>query len=321
MENRRIPVLLDGDPGHDDAVAWVLAQASGRFDILSVTSVGGNQTLEKTTMNGRRICALAGIDAPFGRGAERPLQGGLITAAEFHGVSGLDGARLPEPHKEADKRGAVKLMADTIRGYSGGKVTIIATGPLTNVASLLLSEPESRAKIDRISIMGGGLYSGNWTPAAEFNILDDPEAAKIVFESGIPITMSPLDVTNTAIVLPEDISRIEAVDNEVAHTVAQWIRFFIRHCMELGYAGATLHDPCAVLTLICPELFCIEPRRVYVETEGMYTRGCTIGARPGIDFYGKKLEANAEVALSVDREGFVDTIISLLHEYDGRKVF
>ena len=187
-----IPVILDGDPGHDDAIAWVLAKASPCLDIRAVTSVCGNQTIEKTTYNARRIMALIGLDVPVAKGDPRPLLAEPIIAPVVHGQSGLDGPPLPEPAGELSPLSAVELMAQIIAD-SEEPVTIVPTGPLTNVAKLLLAHPDLKPKIAHISLMGGGVKMGNWTPAAEFNILVDPHAARLVFRSGIPITMAGLD--------------------------------------------------------------------------------------------------------------------------------
>lgn len=247
-EIKKIPVILDGDPGHDDAIAWVFAKANPAFDIKAVTSVAGNQTLAKTTYNAMRICTLLGIDAPIAKGRELPLLSPLITAGNFHGESGLDGPAIPEPCVQLSELSSVDLMAKVLR-ESEEPVTIIATGPQTNVAALLLTHPELKSKIGRISIMGGGLRNGNWTPAAEFNIFEDPEAAQIVFTSGIPLTMCGLDVTEKAIVYPEDEKRIREIGNQVSGIVADWLDFFFKHHAELGWNGSPLHDPCAVAVL------------------------------------------------------------------------
>lgn len=175
----KIPIILDGDPGHDDAIAWMLAKASDKLEILACTSVSGNQSIEKTSINARRVMTLLGIDAPFAMGREEPLHGEPIHAGNIHGETGLDGPALPAPEIEAEPLSAVELMAKTISA-SSEPVTIVATGPLTNVGALLILHPELKPKIAHISIMGGGLAHGNWTPAAEFNILVDPEAADVV---------------------------------------------------------------------------------------------------------------------------------------------
>ena len=202
-ELKKIPVILDGDPGHDDAIAWVLARASRELDILAVTSCCGNQTIEKTTYNALRVCTLIGLDAPVGKGCPHPLLNDVMNAPSVHGESGLDGPSLPEPAFAPSPLPAPELMAKVLR-EAKEPVTIVATGPQPNVAALLLAHPKLKGKIARISLMGGGIATGNWTPAAEFNILVDPEAAKIVFTSCVPITMAGLDVTENALILPED---------------------------------------------------------------------------------------------------------------------
>ena len=214
----KIPIILDGDPGHDDAIAWVFAKADPGLDIRLVSSVAGNQTIEKTTYNMRRICTLLGIDAPQVRGAVKPVTADPVTAGNWHGDSGLDGPVMPEPVYPLEDMPAVDLMAKVIL-ESEEPVIIFPTGPLTNVAQLLMIHPEVKDKIRRISLMGGGVTHGNWKPAAEFNIVEDPEAAWTVFHSGIPITMCGLDVTEKAIIRPDDFPRIRGVGNQAAEIV------------------------------------------------------------------------------------------------------
>lgn len=307
------PILLDGDPGHDDAIAWMLAKAAPALDIRCVTSCAGNQTIEKTTYNARRVCTLLGIDAPVAMGLPGPLLTDPITAGNIHGQTGLDGPALPEPKAPLSPLGAVDLMAKTIR-ESGRPVTIVSTGPQTNVAALLLAHPELKAKIERISIMGGGIAYGNWTPAAEFNILVDPEAAQTVFTSGVPVTMAGLDVTEKALIFPEDFERIRAVGNQVAKVVADWLEFFYRFHRSIGYAGAPVHDPCAVAALLHPELFTVRELHVEVETAGEYCRGTTVG-----DLRGRG-EPNARCLLDVDRQGFAGLLVEAVRAYDGWEV-
>ena len=311
----KIPVILDGDPGHDDAIAWVFAKADPSLDILMVSSVAGNQTIEKTTYNMRRICTLLGINCPQVRGAVRPIIADPVTAGNWHGESGLDGPVMPEPSRELPDRPAVDLMAEMIE-KSSKPVTIIPTGPLTNVAQLLTAHPEVKDRIGRISMMGGGVTHGNWRPAAEFNIVEDPEAAWTVFHSGIPITMCGLDVTEKAIIRPDDFPRIRAVGNQVADIVAGWLEFFYQYPMEIGYTGAPVHDPCAVLALTHPEIFSMKDLYVDIELTGEYTRGATVA-----DFRGSLgKEPNTRVVLEIDRDRYIDLLIEALHAYDGREV-
>lgn len=313
-ELKKIPVILDGDPGHDDAIGWTLAQGSGRFDILAVTSCSGNVGIEKTTYNALRVCTLLGIDAPIAEGCPHPLTNDVMNAPSVHGESGLDGPALPEPSMQVSSLGAVELMAKVLR-ESPEPVTIIPTGPETNVAALLLAHPELKPKIKQISLMGGGIAYGNWTAAAEFNILVDPEAAEAVFGSGLPVQMCGLDVTEKALIFPEDFQRIRAVGNQVSQIVADWLEFFYRFHREIGYAGAPVHDPCAVASLLRPELFTRQAMHVAIETQGEYCRGCTVG-----DTSGKLGEDNAICCMNVDRQGFADLLAEAVKFYDGREV-
>lgn len=305
-----IPVILDGDPGHDDAIAWVLAKASPQLKILAVTSVCGNQVIEKTTYNAQRIMALIGLDVPIAKGDPRPLIAEPIIAPVVHGQSGLDGPPLPEPVTELSPLSAVELMAQAI-AESEDPVTLIPTGPLTNVAKLLLAYPDLRPKIAQISLMGGGVKMGNWTPAAEFNILVDPHAARLVFRSGIPIIMAGLDVTEKALVCPEDFRRIREVGNKVAVTVADWLDFFYQFHKTMDYPGAPIHDAVAVAALVKPEILTAREMYVDVEVSGDYCMGCTVG-----DWFGTSGHApNARVLLDIDREAFVDLLVDAVKTY------
>lgn len=309
-EHRKIPVILDGDPGHDDAIAWTIAHASGRFDILAVTTAAGNQTIEKTTYNALRVCALIGLNAPVARGCPRPLLTEPMNAPSVHGESGLDGPPLPEPVFKPQEIGAIELMARVIR-QCPEPVTIVSTGPMTNTAAFLLAHPELKSRIARISMMGGGLATGNWTPAAEFNILVDPEAAQIVFESGIPILMAGLDVTEKALVLPQDFERIRAQGSPVSDVVWQWLEFFYIFHRGIGYEGAPMHDPVAVMALIHPELFTMRDYYVQIETLGDYCKGATVP-----DWHGKLgRKPNATCIMDVDRAAFADRLVELIGRY------
>ncbi len=299
-------IILDGDPGHDDAIAWMLAKANDALEILAVTTVCGNQTIEKVSYNARRICTLFGIDAPIAKGRSTPLVGEAMNAPSVHGESGLDGPVLPEPTMELSELGSVALMAKVLC-ESDKKVTIISTGPLTNTAALLLTHPELKEKLECISIMGGGIAFGNWTPAAEFNILVDPEAAKVVFESGVPILMCGLDVTEKALIMPEDFEAVRAVGGKVSEIIADWLEFFYRFHRDIGYEGAPMHDPCAVAVLLKPELFDLREMCVEIETKGEYCRGMTIG--------NPQAKPNAKVAMGIDRKAFVQMLIDAVKTY------
>ncbi len=309
-ETKKIPIILDGDPGHDDAIAWVFARGCGLFDILAVTSVGGNQTIEKTSYNSLRVCTLIGLHAPFARGCYHPLNTEQMNAPTVHGDSGLDGPTLPEPDFSPEAVSGIELWARVIRDCPD-KVTIVSTGPLTNTAAFLLAHPELKDRIGRISLMGGGCLFGNWTPAAEFNILVDPEAAKIVFESGIPILMAGIDVTEKALIKPADFERIRALNNPVSDIVWQWLEFFYQFHKTLGYEGAPMHDPCAVMVLVHPEIFTIRDMYVQIETCGDYCKGATIA-----DWHGTLgMPPNASCLLDLDREAFVNYLIDAIKAY------
>ena len=303
--NKR-PIILDGDPGHDDAIAWLLAKASPELEIKAVTCVCGNQTVEKVSYNARRVCTLLGIDAPIAKGKRTPLIGPEMNAPSVHGESGLDGPPLPEPTMELSELSSVNLMAKVLR-ESEQKVTIVATGPLTNVAALLLAHPELKENIELISFMGGGIRFGNWTPAAEFNILVDPEAAKIVMESGVPLLMSGLDVTEQALMMPEDFEKVRAIGGPVSSIVADWLEFFYGFHRNIGYSGAPMHDPCAVASLIRPDLFQTQEMCVEVETCGEYCRGTTVGHT--------RKPANVRVNMGINREAFAELLINAVKYY------
>ncbi|MFB5078170.1 pyrimidine-specific ribonucleoside hydrolase RihA [Raoultella sp. C349492] len=308
-----LPIILDCDPGHDDAIAIVLALASPELDVKAITSSAGNQTPEKTLRNVlRMLTLLQRQDIPVAGGARKPLMRELIIADNVHGESGLDGPALPEPDFAPQNCTAVELMAKTLR-ESPQPVTIIATGPQTNVALLLNGHPELHDKIARIVMMGGAMVLGNWQPAAEFNIYVDPEAAEIVFQSGIPVVMAGLDVTHRAQIHDMDIERFRRVGNPVATIVAELLDFFMEYHKDAkwGFTGAPLHDPCTIAWLLKPELFTCAERWVGVETQGKYTQGMTV-----VDYYfltGK--QPNTTVLLDVDREGFVDLLAERLAFY------
>ena len=301
---KRIPIILDGDPGHDDAIAWVLASSSPLLDVRAVTSVCGNQTIQKTTYNALRIMTLVGLNVPMAMGREKPLIAEPIIAPTVHGNTGLDGPKLPEPAFEPLPMDACELMAKVIRD-SSEPITIVPTGPLTNVAALLIAHPELKEKIAHIYLMGGGIAYGNWTPAAEFNILVDPEAADVVYRSGIPITMAGLDVTEKALVFPEDFERIRALNNPVSSVVADWLAFFYQFHRSMGYPGAPVHDAVAVAALIAPEIMKTEEMYVAIELTGDYCRGTTVGDRLGV----LKKTPNAKAIVGIDRKAFVDLLV------------
>jgi inosine-uridine nucleoside N-ribohydrolase len=296
------PILLDCDPGHDDAVAILLA--AGRpdaIDLRAVTTVGGNAELHKVTLNARRVLTLAGAtDVPIAAGAAGPRRGDLITALEVHGESGLDGAELPEPAMALDPRAAVELMVER------GPATVVATGPLTNVAALLERAPQT---VQEIVWMGGSTERGNTRPYAEFNALVDPEAAEIVFSSGVPLTMVGLNLTHQAQATPDVIDRLRAVDNPAARAAIGWLLFFAdTYRTVYGFAGPPVHDACALALVIDPSLVRSVDAFVAIETEGRWTRGATV-----VDLHGRLgVPANARVAMELDIARFWDVVVEAI---------
>lgn len=293
------PVLLDCDPGHDDAIAILLA--AGRrdaVDLRAVTTVGGNAELEKVTLNARRVLTLAGVlDVPVAAGAAGPRRGDLITALDVHGQTGLDGAELPEPAMELDPRGAVELMA------ARGPATVVATGPLTNVAALLEHAPQA---VEAIVWMGGSSERGNTRPYAEFNALVDPEAAEIVFESGVPLTMVGLNLTHQAQATSEVVARLRALGTPVSEAAIGWLSFFADTYRDVyGFGGPPVHDPCALALVIDPTLLRCVDTFVAIETQGRWTRGATV-----VDLHGRLgREPNARVAMELDVPRFWDLVV------------
>jgi len=304
------PVIMDCDPGHDDAIALLMAFACDSLDVRLVTTVGGNQTLDKTTNNALRVLSFAGLNVEVAQGAARPLMRDIITAPEVHGESGLEGPVLPPAAFGKSDRNAVDAMVDVIN-RSERKVTIIPTGPLTNIATLLITHPEVKDSIERISLMGGSCIGGNWTPAAEFNILVDPEAASIVFNSGIPVTMCGLDVTHKAQIYKEEIEQLRNIDGKVAKMVAELLDYFSLFHHKFGFKGSPMHDPCAVAYVIAPELFTTKLCHVDIETKGEFSLGATVADMWDV----LKKEKNVDVALDIDREGFIELLMKSMKHY------
>lgn len=309
---KKIPVIIDCDPGHDDAIALILACASEKLDVLGVTTVGGNQTIEKTSKNALKVLEFIGKTIPVAKGADVPIRRELEIAPEVHGETGLDGPVLPDTKTVAIEATAVDFIAKCVM-ENQEKLCLIATGPLTNIAIFLLSYPELAEKIERISLMGGAAIGGNWSAAAEFNILVDPEAASIVFQSGIPITMAGLDVTHKARIYREDIEKIRSQGGRVACFVADLLDYFSKfHAEQCGWDFAPLHDPCAVLYETAPELFSYKDCHVEIDLEGEHTLGCTVSDLNGLT---NKPE-NARVLLDIDREKMIELLVEAVNRYD-----
>lgn len=305
----RIPVIIDCDPGHDDAIALLMAFASERLDVKAVTVVAGNQTLPKTLRNALRVLDFAGLRCEVAAGADRPIARELIVAPQVHGESGLDGPILPEASFGPSGRKAWDAIIDIVR-QSDRKVHLIPVGPLTNVALALLTAPDISGNIERITLMGGAARGGNWTPSAEFNILVDPEAAHVVFESGVPITMIGLDATHQAQLYADETDLIRGM-GRVGRMVAELMDFYSKFHPQFGFKGSPMHDPLAVAAVIDPTVVGTRALRVDIETRGLHTTGQTV-----TDFFGvTKQPANVDVALEVDRERFVSLLYEAIRHY------
>ena len=303
-----IPIIIDTDPGQDDAVAILLALASPEFEVLGITAVAGNVPLALTEINTRKICELAGRpDIKVYSGAIRPLVRTLVTAEEVHGKTGLDGPVLAEPTMPLQQQHAVDYLVETFMSHPAGTITICALGPLTNVALALIREPRVASRIKQIVAMGGGYFEqGNVTPSAEFNIFVDPHAARIVFGAGIPITLIPLDCTHGALTTKARLEMFRALPNRCGAATAEMLSFFERYDVhKYGFDGGPLHDPCVMAWLLKPELFKGREVNVAIECESELTMGATV-----IDWWRvTSRPANANVMRSVDSDAFFDLLV------------
>ena len=305
-------IILDCDPGHDDAIAILLAAHHPDIDLLAITTVAGNQSLDKTTLNALKVCSLANIrDVPVARGMDRPLVRPARHAANIHGESGMDGPDVPEPDIEPVAQHGVDLLIDLLMN-SDGDITIVPTGPLTNIATAIRREPGILPRIKAISLMGGAIGVGNRMPAAEFNIWADPEAAAIVFDCGRPLTMSPLEVTHQALATGEVLDRLRAANRPVASFVADLLTFFgDTYRNVFGFPAPPVHDPCAVAAVIDPDILQAHTIRVEIETEGEWTSGRTV-----CDIYGVLgKEPNVRVGYALDVPRFWEMLISTILTY------
>ncbi|SDI94558.1 nucleoside hydrolase [Aliiruegeria lutimaris] len=304
-------IIIDTDPGQDDAVAILLALASPELEVLAITAVAGNVPLDKTSRNARVICELAGRrDVPVHEGCDAPLKRKLVTAEHVHGKTGLDGYDLPDPSIPVADLHAVEAIIHHVRREPPGTVTLCPLGPLTNVATALERAPDIAERLAGIVLMGGAYFEvGNVTPAAEFNIYVDPEAAEIVMKSGIDITILPLDVTHKALITNEWLAKVAALDTPVARVVSAWLDFYERFDLEkYGGAGGPLHDPCVIAWLLKPELFSGKHINVEIETHSALTRGMTVA-----DWWGvTDRPPNATFIGDVDAKGFFDLLLERL---------
>ena len=307
-------IIIDTDPGQDDAVAILLALASPEeIEVLGITAVAGNVPLSLTEKNARIVCELAGRpDIPVYAGCDRPLKRKLVTAEHVHGKTGLDGPELPEPKIKLQEKHGVDFIIDTILQEPENSISLCPLGPLTNIASAILKQPKIVSRIKKIVLMGGAYFEvGNITPAAEFNIFVDPDAAKIVFEAGIDMVVMPLDVTHKALVTEKRNEAFRQLKSPVGIAVAEMTDFFERFDKEkYGSSGAPLHDPCVTAYLINPKIFSGKKINVEIETKSELTLGMTVA-----DWWGvTSRKANAFFVGDLDSEKF----FNLLTERLGR---
>ncbi|MFK0018035.1 nucleoside hydrolase [Streptomyces sp. NPDC090798] len=300
-------IIIDCDPGLDDAIAILLAAGNPDVEIVALTTVAGNQTIEKVTLNARQVCTLAGLrGVPVAAGAGGPLVRDQTLAAEIHGETGMDGPAFIPPAMEADPRHAVDLIIETVLAHPG-EITLVPTAPLTNIALALRREPRIAELVKEVVLMGGSYTRGNITPAAEFNIHADPEAAAVVFSAGWPLTMVGLDLTAQAAATPELLSRIGALGTPVSRFVVDLLDHYNANVGKVHGAMATIHDACAVGRAIDPSLMEVTPAHVEVELRGTATYGMTV-----TDFRGRSGPANTSVATKLHTERLWDLLISSL---------
>lgn len=312
-----LPIIIDCDPGQDDAVALFLAMSSPEeLEILGVTTVAGNVPLELTQRNARMMCDIAGRkDIPVFAGCDKPMVRDAITAEYIHGKTGIDGVDVFEPETPLKKKHAVEFIIDALLGADEASVTLVPTGPLSNIGTAIEKEPTVLRHVKEIVVMGGAMREGgNRSPSAEFNILVDPQAAQIVFSCGRPITVMGLDVTHQVLSTRERVARIRALDNSVAEATAGMLSFFHRYdSKKYSSEGAPLHDPCTVAWLLKPDLFRTQMCNLSVETESELTMGHT-----AVDFWHvTDRPHNVNWTHAVDADGFYQLLTDRLARFGG----
>lgn len=312
-------IILDCDPGHDDAIAMLLAWGSPEIDLVAVTTVAGNQTIDKVTRNALAVARVAGITGvPFARGAHRPLVRTVEIADSIHGESGLDGPLLPEPMLELDHRHAVDLIIDLVMASEPGEITLVPTGALTNIALAARKEPRIVERVRQVVLMGGGVNVGNWSATSEFNIVVDPEAAHIVFNEPWPLTMVGLDLTHEALATPEVAGMIAAVDTAPARFVGELLEFFgTTYRDRQGFDHPPVHDPCAVAFVIDPGVMDVIRVPLDIELTGTLTLGMTVA-----DFRAPApADCTTQVARNLDHARFWALVVDALERIGDPEPF
>ena len=306
-------IILDCDPGHDDAVAIMLAAINPKIELLGITVVAGNQKLEKTVNNALKVCNHLNLDVPVYSGMSRPMIREQLIADDIHGETGLDGPKFEELKIKAEDKHAVNFIIDTLMN-SDEKVTLVPTGPLTNIGMEIRFEPRIIEKINRIVLMGGSYQLGNMTPAAEFNILADPDAAHIVFSSGVKIVMMGLDLTRQASATKEVVEKIKSLNNKASKLFVDLMEFFAASQKNVyGWSAPPVHDPTTIAYIIDPE--CIEVKPMFCEIELWSERSY---GRTLCDYFGiLKKEPNVDVAVKLDFDRFWNLIYENLKLYDN----
>lgn len=303
-------IILDCDPGHDDAIAMLLAHGNPDIELLAVTTVVGNQTLDKVTHNALSVARVAGMTGvPIAAGCVRPLVRNIEVAAQIHGESGLDGPRLPDPVQTVDPRHAVDVIIETVMAHEPGTVTLVPTGGLTNIALAVRKEPRLAERVQQVVLMGGGYHTGNWSAVAEFNIKIDPEAAHIVFNERWPLLMVGLDLTHQALATPEVVARIAAVRTRPSTFVVELLEFFATtYKQSQGFDSPPVHDPCAVAYVIDPSVMTTRRVPVDIELRGDLTLGMTVA-----DFRAPApRDCTTSVAVELDHGKFWDLVVDAL---------
>lgn len=301
-------IILDCDPGHDDAVAMLLAAGNPEIELLGITTVGGNHTLDKVTHNAQVVATIAGIDAPIYPGVTRPLVRPVEVAEDIHGDTGMEihNYRLPEPTVQVQDTHAVDFIIDTVMSHEPGTVALVPTGPLTNIALAVRKEPRIAQRVKEVVLMGGGYHVGNWTAVAEFNIKIDPEAAHIVFNESWPLTMVGLDLTHQALATPEVEEKLAALGTDVADFVVALFDAFRKNYRDAqGFDDPPVHDPCAVAYLIDQTVFTTRKAPLDVELHGSLTTGMTVA-----DFRAPAADTcTTQVAVDLDFDRFWGLVV------------
>ena len=320
-------IILDCDPGHDDAIAILLAAANPAINLLGITTVSGNHNVDNTTRNALSVCTAYGIKVPVAKGSPGPLLSDQVLAVEIHGETGLDGPVLPPASFDLDTRHAVDFIIDTVMAHEAKTVTLVPVGPYTNIALAIRKDPRIIARVKRVIAMGGAITRGNITPAAEFNVYADPEAADVVFRANWDVTMVGLDLTHQALATPGLQNRVRAIGGSISTFILDiWAFIATTHGGLLQIAYPAIHDACCVAALIDPTVFTTEKADIRVETAGRWTKGmtvCNFEKMGGMRHFGGTSRAQENfrhtIAMKLDHEKFCDMIVDAVERLTKAK--